>query len=222
MDNNIKSLLIALVLGDGYIKINKLPNVTHYRLALNHSEKQLEYIVYKKELCESLLNTSIKLHKYLNKGGNYHGVTIKPSNVYQFTVRSKYFKVLRNWMYPNGVKEYRLEYLKYLTPQGLAIWYMDDGSIYRDKKSLKTFSCTISTHASKEEADILLKYFKEYWNVEFHTAKRANDKYNIRCYCKEAYKFIKIIEQYIIPSMKYKIKMPDYYYIHDNILDLLV
>ena len=93
-----------------------------------------------------------------------------------------------------------------LTPECLAIWYMDDGSLSRKIRDnvIHGYELSISTYCSELEADTLVNYFLNIWNIRF--SKRINkDRYTIRCGTKEARKFIDIIRPYMSNDMLYKI-----------------
>ena len=84
--------------------------------------------------------------------------------------------------------------LSLLTPLAIAIWFMDDGT--------KQFSYKIATD-SFEKVDIqrLQEFLKMEWNIET-TIQWDNGLY-IRSKSKEEFK--KLIEPYVIESMKYKL-----------------
>jgi len=191
MKRNKKAILIAVVIGDGYIHRRDLS------LKLCHSKKQEEYLIYKRDLLHSLLGgKKPKINEYVHYLGD------KGYPQVRCEVGHRYFKVLRRWLYPN-----KYEYLTYLTPQALAIWFMDDGSLIANNR-YKDGTCSsartnIHTCCSKEIANNICKYFKDTWNIKFTSFKDGNN-YSIRCFHKEGKKFHRIIHPYIIPSMAYK------------------
>lgn len=137
---------------------------------------------------------------------------IKNNGVLRFTCTDRYFRVLYKWLYPNGKKIIGSKYLDYLTPEGLAIWYMDDGSTYKDKDRPNVFTCEIHTHTSKEETQYIIDYFKRKWDIEFHLHKKPHDQYTIRCYTVNAAKFISLIRPFVPDCMDYKVNVSDYYF----------
>lgn len=197
MDNKIKEMLVGLTIGDGYIqkKDSKEYNYTQYTIILKHCEKQKEYIEYKAKILENIFGTEVKVHAINNNG--YPG--------YYCSKSGKILKEIRELLYPNGKKHITKECLELLTPETLAIWYMDDGSLSARRKNgkISSYEMTLNTYVSDEEHDLIIQYFLEKWNVHFSKAKSHNG-YRLRCGTIEARKFIKIIDQYVIPSMKYK------------------
>ena len=192
-----KALLIALVIGDGYIRIDTRQKNLNGTLKLCHSVDQRDYLEYKVDLLHSLIGgnkPTIREYTCTVQGNRYRQVRAEKTH--------KYFRVLRNWLYPNKYK-----YLKYLTPEALAIWYMDDGSIIANNRypdgSCSSARTNIHTCTTKEEADTVCNYFLEKWDIKFTTFKEKG-KYSVRCFHKEGQKFHDLISPYVIPSMKYK------------------
>ena len=95
-----------------------------------------------------------------------------------------------------------------LTPQGIAIWYMDDGGLSAKKRDGKihAYELFLNTHETKETNQIIINYFLEVHDIKFTQVKNKG-LYRLRCGTKQARKFIALIEDYVIPSMRYKIDM---------------
>jgi hypothetical protein len=89
----------------------------------------------------------------------------------------------------------------------LAIWYQDDGSLTAKKRGGKihAYDLTLNTYLSKSQNEIIISYFKEAWSINWGLSK-SKGKYRLRMGTKEARKFIKLIEPYIVPDMRYKIE----------------
>jgi recombination protein RecA len=200
MKKRKKALLIALVLGDGYIRLDSRWKTPRGVLQLCHAKGQLDYLKYKVDLLHSLIGgAKPNIREYTCSwpdGTKYQQVKTEKGH--------KYFRVLRKWMYPN---KYNINCLKHLTPEAIAIWYMDDGSIIANNK-YKDGTCSsartnIHTCTNKENADLVCKYFKDFWDIKF-TPFLEKGTYSIRCFHKEGKKFHEMIHKFIIPSMKYK------------------
>jgi len=201
MEQRKKALLIALVIGDGYIHIDKRrPNAKKLALKLCHTAKQRAYLEHKVSLLHSLLGgkkpSIVDCRHVWPDGSWYNQVRAEKSH--------RYFRVLRKWMYPD---KYKPRMLKYLTPEALAIWYMDDGSIVANNKYLDGTCSSARTNihlcCTKEIAENVCKYFKDTWSIKFTTFK-DNGTYSIRCFHKEGKKFHEIVHPFVIPSMSYK------------------
>lgn len=215
MELRKKSILIALVLGDGSISIQKKKvkdRVYSYaNFEVTHSYKQKEYIEWKAKLCKSITGKKCNINAKLVKKRVIKNKHTPELLAYRFTCCHKYFRVLYKWIYVNKHKLFNEKYLKYLDAQGLAIWYMDDGCTYIYKHREKCFSCELSTHIPKNEALSLCEYFKKYWNINFKLHKKAENQFNLKCSNDEAFKFIKIISPFVPKCMDYKVKVPNYY-----------
>lgn len=215
MELRKKSILIALCIGDGYIthqkQIRKSRIYQYNYLEISHGQHQGEYIQWKADLCTSITGKKSTVRRKKYKAKKILGINVEESLGYTFTNTSPYFRVLRKWLYPNNKKKLSKKMLSYLDEQGLAIWYMDDGSTYVSKTD-RTFTTEISTHISKEEALELIDLFKEKWNIQFHLHKRKENQYNIRAYSSNALKFIKLIEPFVPDCMAYKLIVPKFYF----------
>lgn len=189
-----KGLLIAMAIGDGYIRQNR---PTH--LCIIHSEKQREYIEYKASIIQDITGSNVNIHSFDNSG--YNGCRLEKS--------IEYMRFVRKWLYVDRKKYITRRILNKLTRQGIAIWYMDDGSLSKKKRNGKihAYDLSISTYCSEKEIDEIIQYFSEVWDVLF-TKKGNKGKFSIRCGTIQARKFISIIEEFIIPSMRYKIEIP--------------
>lgn len=95
---------------------------------------------------------------------------------------------------------------------GIAIWYMDDGSTYFDKRRLHCNSfpatCEINTYCHIDEANEIIDYFNEYWGISFHLHKKADNQYCVRCYYENSRKLINLIKPFVVPCMQYKVMIP--------------
>ena len=204
-----KGLLLAICLGDGHLH-KPHPQTKSVQLEVGHSIKQLEYCTYKRDLVHEILGE----HSYLPKV-SVRTVKVKGKE-YQtcrFVKTCDYFLKLRQDLYPHGRKTITRELLDMLTPKGLAIWYMDDGSCYFKDSPVDGHSICIDLRIAtdcftSEEHDIIVQYFKEKWGINFYKFySKTRDVYCIRANKMAAIQFIKLIEPYIIPSMKYKINL---------------
>lgn len=212
MGKDKKAILIGMCLGDGSIKKavyeNRKKNRTSVYgiFSVTHSIKQEEYLKHKAELLGRLLNCKTP------KIGRYGGQTaygwIKSCKINK---QHSYFRVIREWLYPGGKKYFSRKILDKLNPQAIAIWYMDDGGTSRrDRKTGWGVEMRISTYFSEEEADTFIQYFQEVWGIQ--AKKRFSKKtktYYMAFNTTESLKLEELIQDFIIPSMQYK--LPKYW-----------
>lgn len=197
MTETENSLIVALLLGDGYIS-------PEGRICINHSEKQREYIEYKANLLHRIVGGKpIRIHKTKStvKGKTYNTYSIRKCN-------KKLLLPFRELLYPNGRKEISRKVLESLTLEGIAIWYMDDGSLSAERVNGKihAYKLGIATYLSYDENKVITDYFKEKWNIQFNIHKDGSH-YRLRMGTKEARKFIKLVKPYVsqIECMQYKV-----------------
>ena len=197
MKNRKKAILIALCIGDGYL--NKDKQSKSVSLHIKHSSKQEALIIYKRDLLFSLIGGAKPNLRYFNNNG-YPGIS--------FSKGMKYFRIIKKWLYPNNKKLISRFLLDKLTPEAIAIWYMDDGSLSAKKRNGKihAYEMTLNTYESKEDNQIIIDYFKEVWDIQWHQAK-GKGQYRLRMSTKEIRRFIPLIKPFIIPSMQYKIEI---------------
>lgn len=95
------------------------------------------------------------------------------------------------------------ELLDELTPLGLAVWYMDDGSYVGSKNSPN--SVLYTNCFSYEEHEIMQDWFKERWNIDVRILEQEKKYHYLRFPVSETVKLHNIIKQHIHFCMIYKI-----------------
>ena len=195
-----KSLLIAMLLGDGTISSN-------YVFKLSHSESQREFLEWKVKL---LTDHGFKVNgvkEYISKCGYNEGKKVLYS---QLSINPT-IKALRRSIY-TPKKTFTRKLLNWLDAQGLAIWYMDDGCInVNTSKQRSTIQHTIkiATCVDESTVNIIINYFVEVWNIKFRKFPEGKNTFSIASSSEEdCSKFISIVKPYIeqVPSLLYKIR----------------
>lgn len=216
MELRKKSILIALCIGDGYIthqkQVKKGKTYQYNYLEISHGQHQKDYIEWKAKLCKSITGRKCDVREKKYKAKSICGNPETAAFIgYTFTCSAPYFRILRKWLYPNNQKKLDKKYISYLDEQGLAIWYMDDGSTYVSKSD-RGFTVEFSTHIPKSDALELIELFKQKWDIQFYLHKKKENQYNIRAYSNNALKFIKLIEPFVPDCMAYKLIVPKFYF----------
>ena len=203
-----RNLIIAMSIGDGCITKKGY-------LKINHSEKQKEYCAWKRKL---LKDNGVPVGIFQTKIGENGYSKGKAVTQYAFqTSILDFCKVLRRIEYEGGKGKYYRKLLNRLDAQGLAIWIMDDGALLRrsyvsrktGERSYKGFYITISTYCSENEANEIIKYFLEEWDIRpTKVFDKKQQSYIISFCATEGRKLIEIIKPYMCPSMMYKV-IPD-------------
>lgn len=192
-------LIYGSYLGDGYIDITKK---NRYRLRIVHCEKQKEYCNWK----AYMFNVS-KLN-YCEK----NGYSQKPAYNFQTKIFDleddipKNTKIVPDWI------------LDKLDARGIAVWYMDDGSI--NKRQLKNgdISNFISIHSNNFDYKIQEKFVKKFNEYGINpTIHKTKNLYYYLIFNKEnTRKLLDLISPYIHESMQYKIDNKKNKYIWNN------
>lgn len=182
-----KELIVGSLLGDASI-VSRNKN-SYFRVS--HCEKQKDYIIWKKEILNNLVNS---INKYIDKRGN--------SIMYSFNTKSsEVFNEYNNLFYKDK-KRISYDIYDHLSELGLAVWYMDDGSKQNN-------NCRLSTDGfSLDENIILQNILDKKFNLNCKICKynRNNNEYYFLFFNKDnTYKLHNIIDKYVINSMKYKL-----------------
>lgn len=187
-----KEMIIGSVLGDASVIINGRRKNAYFKVS--HCEKQKEYILWKKSILGNLVNN---INKYEDKRGN--------SIMYGFhTISHQELNIFRRMFYENNKKVVKDEIGLYLTPLGLATWFMDDGS-----KSGRGNNYRLSTDGFSKEDNFKLKHMLKAnfnFNAKVLEYSRNDRKYYYIFFNKRnAINMTEIIEPYVVDCMKYKL-----------------
>lgn len=209
MNTEERGVLIGMVLGDGHIRTATAKDKIAKRrispqITFSHSAKQKEYAGHKVSILNNIFggNATLRNTSYIDKNGKEHFICYAAKS-------NPYFRVLKNMMYTSGKKKVTNHVLDMLTDNGIAIWFMDDGSYRINRKldgNVSSVSLIISTYCSKEEVDNIINYFTFKYDIIFKPAFCNKTKlWYIRANTLNSRKFAGLIEPYIVDSMKYKI-----------------
>lgn len=211
-----KSILIGLLLGDGYIDDKG-------RICIEHGEKQKDYCIYKAKLLHSVCGgKDIKVHEYIRKRSilkDKKQFKEDTFTTYSFKKQSQSFIPIRQILYDeNRKKHISEEILQYLTPEAIALWWMDDGCLtkkYTYNNGIKKYcgyTLRICTYLPKEQNELIQKFFRDNYQIEWNVVKadgaKDDTQWMLRCGSVEGRKFLNIIRDYInnnVPSLSYKV-----------------
>lgn len=184
-----EDLLYGSLLGD--MSISKTQK--SYRPSISQGGNQEQYFDYKCDVFKDLIGKPNKCKRYdkrTKKYYNKYSVKLLANNIY---------KKFYNLLYKDGIKTITDKWLSHVTPLGLAVWFMDDGS-----------NCgTIATNCfTKDECLLIQQWIKSEYNIEttLQVQRKKNIQYVIYIRKKSRKLFYNIIIPYIIPSMLYKLK----------------
>ena len=178
-----KSIIIGTLLGDGYLRI--VPGRKNAFLEINHSISEKDYVDWKYQKLKNLVKSPPKTRKGKGKRIAYRFFTRQHPEI---TELYQEFYQNREKITPN---------LK-LNPLIIAVWFMDDGS-----KSYRT--CYLNTQRfSLQSQKRLIKMLRGQCGIE-SSLNKDKEYYRIRIKQSSAERFKELIQNYIIPTMKYKL-----------------
>lgn len=189
------SALVGMVLGDANIQ----QRVTGARIQIAHKRKASEYVGFKASILSQfpdvIVSDSPTLHQHRKLRKTYEQTRLWTSNHAIFAKSRELFY--------RPEKIVTEELLNALDPLGLAIWYMDDGSIVKNAASISTYCF------SKAQHELIVAWFSKKFGI---TAKigfdRKRDKNFIKFSVPETGKLLLIVAPYVskIQCMQYKLK----------------
>jgi hypothetical protein len=205
MDKRVQGVILGMVAGDAYLNVRerlrdgKYPYVSSEMRVL-HSTQQQAYCEFKCALMNKLLGTNASVTLVSNgPGGKYKAA--------QFSVSHPYFKLMKNWCYPEGRKMFNQLWLDHMTPEGIALWYMDDGharrNLNRDGQT-SSVATSIATCCSKAEANLVCDWFRGVHKIGFKPF-REKGNWSIQANTAETRQFVHLVQPYIVEPMLYKI-----------------
>ncbi len=192
------NILTGMILGDAGLIFSG----QNAHLRLQHSMKQVDYLLHKASILESI--TKVNVRYIEDNGYGYSTIVAETLN------HPIYTSLYRRW-YPNKHKSILLSNLRHLDAKGLAYWYMDDGSltIHREldgrPKSREFHFHTQSF--SYEENCILRDFMLNRFDLKFRVSRHKGKYWVLGCGALEGKKLIDIISDYMLPMFNYKLDM---------------
>jgi hypothetical protein len=182
-------VLYGSLLGDMCIQKETI----NARASITQGGKQEEYFDHKCEIFKNFIGAVSKTPRFDKRTNKYYNKYMT-----RLSCHPKLTEIY-NMLIVNGVKTITREYLDLLTPRSIAYWFMDDGC---NNGTLATMCF------SKEENEIIAKYFFEKHGIDATVSKFSSGTgWTINFRKSQKVKLFKLIEPYIIESMKYKIEV---------------
>lgn len=192
-----------MVLGDACIPTLREGRKTQH-LQFAHKDADREYAEYKVQLLGYLNETKLIESSNTVKGIKYPCVVGR-------TLSHPFYNKLSDHMYYDRRKTVTEHVMKCLTPLGLALWYMDDGTLAGEMGWRNPFIC--SHNFNQAENDLMCRMIHKKFGITFRTTKKnTNGKtyYWMRLRRKDREKFFDIIREFVPNCMKRKID-PEFY-----------
>lgn len=186
------TLIFGSLLGDGTMRIGQ--GAINANFKVEHGLKQKDLVFAKYEILKPWVFTEPKLSYRHDKDRN------KYLKSWWFrTIRHHKLTEIQKLFYPKGKKIVPKNIDLFLNKFALAWWIMDDGSYNQGRIDISTYSFTL------DEVQRLLKMMLHKFKLQGNYYRDRDKGYRIYFKIGETQKLVKIIEPYIIDSMKYKI-----------------
>jgi recombination protein RecA len=184
---------VGTLLGDGHLETQTRGNT--YRLRVEHSEKQKEYLFWLYNEFKEWVPQEPKRKVRADGRVSYEMVTVNHGA----------FRFYAHQFYVDGKKKIPVLLAKMLTPLGLAIWYMDDGSIKSSRHN--TFNIHTLGYA-KHDLERVRKIFKDSFGIAtaLHSQKHTSWRLYIPSESSVLFTSLVYPTMKLIPSMLYKLK----------------
>lgn len=192
-----EAILFGLIFGDGYLQPTGLSNA---RLRIEHSAKQKEYVDWIYDNLKDLVGSSPKFLERI------HPISKAKYQYYRLQGNSSpLLGKLRNQFYDNNTKVVPQNLARYLkSPLTLAVWYMDDGYYYNRDRMSFIYLPKYSQSDLARLTQHLYSGFKLSARWHCSTSKRSC---HLSFSVTDTVKLKMIVDQYIIPSMRYKLPL---------------
>lgn len=184
-----KQLILGTVIADGHVfRKNKK---RHGALSIKHSIKQEEWVDCKYNVLKDFVRTkpTIQISKINEKV--YKCKSFR-------TLTHDFFTYIHDLCYKDKIKYLNKNILDKIDAGGLAVAYMDDGTVHHKQRDF-CFECY-----PYEEQEIFCKWLNEKFDLKARVIRYKQTKWRTRIYSWQ--KFDKIVEPFLIDSMKYKIQ----------------
>lgn len=207
MDSRALSVLLGMLAGDSSIysrdQYDKRNGKYYARITFSttHGPQQRAYCEYKCALVNKLLWTTAKVN-HIKHGPErrYDG--------YVFQFDDDRLKSVHKLVYPNGKKRFSQKWLDQLTPEGIALWYMDDGHAHSHPNSkgfISAVSTELATCCSRDEAELIREWFLNQYGIEMKL-KPEKSNWSLRANTEHSRYFAKLVQPWICEPMLYKLR----------------
>lgn len=204
-------VVAGAALGDGSLSLTG--SKMRGRLSITQGIAQKEYLDYKQQLMGDLVETTPYFQiipQSFSKKGIFHLSTLS---------RPQIAELQRELYDANGRKRVTREYLDRLTPLGLALWYLDDGSLITTKNPYTRKDGTQTNYPVSrstlplysfpyEEAQLVLEWLGDKWSIEGGISRTEKGPV-IWLTVEGTHRLHQAISEYVPPSMEYKL-LPEY------------
>jgi hypothetical protein len=209
MNERDRGALLGMVYGDASIIVRKRyeegrEDQKVFVLTMKHSFKQAEYVEQKAKRLNQMFGGQCKIapHFAVVDGKKYPQVGIQKSN--------KYLEQVRGWCYPEGKHRITQQVLDWITDEGLAYWFLDDGSVdwwFRVDGSVTSAQGLFAICRPESEAEMVREWLGKKFGIETKLSFHQKSKSFVLRFNTQAVKrMIDTIRPYTPDCLKYKIE----------------
>lgn len=197
-DDDAIAALYGMILGDACIGHDERCASENIRIGITHGEDQFDYMKIKQKMF-GIDNFHILI-------GGKSGYCDKKIYRGQIITDPKITESVLNDCFINKKKTVTSSMANKINEIGLALWYLDDGSLkHRDDNSGCNPNVIISTNAyTKEENEILINMLKNKFGIDCNIRSEKDKYWCIYITVEGTKRLFEIIGSYIPMSMKYK------------------
>lgn len=204
ISDTAEQVILGSILGDGHVSKHRESN-ENTKLRLNsiltmvQGIAQEKYLLYKKSLLEKEGIKGYLTRKEGEKGTRtIKGIPLYTQDSIEYrTIRNFSFNKYRDLFYRD--KKYINEYVFKLGPLGLAIWYLDDGNLY--KRTIRFYTNCFTD----EDLVVLQKMLKINFDIDANIHRGPSTGKTIYIKTNSYNHFFELISPYIPECMLYKI-----------------
>lgn len=187
-------VVVGLLLGDACLETQNAGRT--YRIKFEQSKEHEPYARHVYSLWKEWVLTAPR-----DKRSKASNGTITTNVAFQ-TVSHRAFSAYGQGFYPNGGRKKVPEMIgQWLTPRGLAYWFMDDGSL----KSAQSKGVVLNTHAfGLDEVERLIEILRGAFRLQA-SVRQQSDGHQIYVSGRSYEDLIELIGPYVIKEMRYKV-----------------
>lgn len=190
-----REVLVGLLLGDGHLEHS--PSTPRARLKVEQREAAREYVewlhgIFRKWVLGPVKKKETFLHSTQRSYGKYWFTTVAHEALLPY----------REFFYSStGKKRVPRNIAEMLTPRGLAVWFMDDGSV----KSHQSLGRIFNTHGFvPEDVHLLCQVLQEKFSLQAQPRVQS-DGIQIYISGRSARILQALLEPHVVPMMRYKL-----------------
>lgn len=187
-----REVLVGILLGDAHLETRNHGRT--YRLKIEQSAAHRVYVEHLYRLFEDWVLTPPQPRQRVSQG--HAGV-----NYWFQTVSHSAFRFYAHQFYREGRKCVPRLIHRWLTPRGLAYWFMDNGSLeWKDSRAV-----LLNTQGFEHgDVERLRQALAQKFELEV-TLRRQQEGYQIMIPGRSLERFVELIAPFLLPEMAYKL-----------------